>query len=438
MKPSVRHFAFAFAIILVGLAGRSAIDKLLALAGGAERVAQWAQVQSLVDMVQGAISVGLGQGVTVLVAQQGDRSAQRLIFRSSMMIGGLIGSAVGLVLCFLVANGLAGGVWPHGIHLAVLATAAGASGIAAALINAYWLGGHRQDRVLWLSAALMLPPVLAAGWGASMASIVLAQLLAGLIVTGLVMIWLRRRVDGGKAGGMPGVAAFARPKWRWSKIFVSCSLGHPLWRYVPVGLSIVLASPLSQVLVRGEVSAALSWHDAGIVQAIWRSAEWVTLIMAGALSLVYLPRFSRVAGRSAELARQMGGAAWRVLGVSGVLLLLLWLNQHRVLAMLYESRVVVSDSTIGLFLLGDWLRVASWIILFGLLALRATWWVTIGEFFSLPLFAGLVMAFSDGMSLERAGWLYLLTYAVYLLFNLIGMRVAWRGVLYPPVISASS
>ena len=51
---------------------------------------------------------------------------------------------------------------------------------------------------------------------------------------------------------------------------------------------------------------------------------------------------------------------------------------------------------------------------------RAT--IAVGEFFSLPLFAALLAAWGDGLTLERAGLSWLLSYAAYAGFNYWAMR----------------
>jgi hypothetical protein len=52
------------------------VDKLLALRGGAEAVALWAQRSSLMEVVSGVALAGIGAGLSVLVAQSG--SAERI------------------------------------------------------------------------------------------------------------------------------------------------------------------------------------------------------------------------------------------------------------------------------------------------------------------------------------------------------------------------
>ena len=430
MTPARRSFLYALGIILTGLAGRAAIDKLLAGQGGGEAVALWAQLQSVVEMVAGIVGIGIGQGLTVLVAQQAEKERRRRLLGSALLLGGGVGAAVALLVSILIASG-AGPVaawFPSGPALGILAALAGWLGIAAGVVSAGWLGRQRQDRVFWLAAALLLAPLLAALGGGGPETMLAAQAAASGVVA-LVVVHVVGRA--GNAGRREVTA-----RRRWSDFFGSCwrtdfragGIARPLLAYVPVGLVISLASPLALILIRGEVSSVLSWQDAGRLQAIWRAADWVTAIVAGLLATVALPRLSAaVADGKAAFSGTLQRIALRTMLPGALALFSLWLMQREVLSALYDERFVVSSMVAGAFFLGDLLRIASWVILFALLARRATVWVTVGECLSMPLFAVLVLTFSDGLTLERAAIFYALTYAVYLAFNLLGLRAVFRG-----------
>jgi hypothetical protein len=78
------------------------------------------------------------------------------------------------------------------------------------------------------------------------------------------------------------------------------------------------------------------------------------------------------------------------------------------------------------FMLGCWLRIASWLFLFGLFATHRTRLIIAGEIFSLPLYASLLWLFADGMTLERSAILYLVSYLVYLIFNAAALQYSAR------------
>jgi len=249
--------------------------------------------------------------------------------------------------------------------------------------------------------------VLSASTSRLLPTVVLAQAAAAIVVAALLLTYAATRPPA------HGHVTAVRRNWR------------DLAKYLPVGLSIGILSPASMLIARSILSQSLSWRDVGVLQALWRSSDWITSIAAGLMSFYFLTRFSRAAGAGA-LTRELLHAAAFILIPAGVLLGLLLVNQKVILAGLYEATFVITDRAAALFLLGDWVRIASWISLYALLATRRTVAVAVGEVLSLPLFAGLLGVFSHGLTLERAALLYLLTYASYLAFNATALLI--RGL----------
>jgi hypothetical protein len=173
------------------------------------------------------------------------------------------------------------------------------------------------------------------------------------------------------------------------------------------------------------LSSSLSWSDVGFLQALWRSTEWVTATAAGVLSLIFLPRFSATYG-SAQFKTEMTRAGVMVLIPAACLLLLIFFNQRVILATLYDARFVVSNETAALFMLGCWMRIASWLFLFGLFSAHRTRLIMAGEILSLPLYALLLWLFADEMTLERTALLYFVSYLVYLGFNALALLYSSR------------
>ena len=411
----------AFAIILIDLLGRAGLDKVLALSGGPAMVAQWAQLQSVVELVSAVALVGVLQGLTVMTAQVREARDERSLLHAALKLGLGTSLAVALIVALaasvLAARLTQGKLAPDLFWLAALA---GCITVIPATINAYWLGKHQQQRMLRLavltSAVLLL---LAAGawYGLSLRGLMRVQCLVLAIIG--IAVWrylhqLSGRTPTGSGDGKPDEAEYL----------------HKLARFVPVGLAIGIMSPVSMLLVRGMLSGSLSWDDVGFVQALWRSTEWVTATAAGVLSLVFLPRFSSAydsgVGGPARFKKEIMQAGVMVLIPAACLLLLIYFNQRAMLATLYDTRFEVSDETAALFMLGSWIRIASWVFLFGLFAAHRTRLLMAGEIFSLPLYALLLWLFADGMTLERTALLYLVSYLVYLGFNIIALLYSSR------------
>jgi len=409
---SIQSVLAAFVIILIDLLGRAGLDKVLALAGGPVMVGLWAQLQSVVELVSAVTMAGVLQGLTVLITQMSASRDERSLLRGALKLGLGTSLAVALIVA-LASPELAVWLTQRRIEtdLFLLAALAGCITVVPATLNAYWLGKHQQQRMLGLAllTSVILLLVAASAWfGLSLGGLMWVQTLM-LAIIGIV-IWryldkLSRARDGQKDG-----AEYFRK----------------LVKFVPVGLAIGIMSPVSMLLVRGMLSGALSWSDVGFLQALWRSTEWVTATAAGVLSLIFLPRFSSAYG-SVRFKKEMTRAGMMVLIPAACLLLLIFFNQRAMLAALYDARFVVSDETAALIMLGSWIRIASWLFLFGLFAAHRTRLIVAGELLSLPLFALLLWLFAEGMTLERTALLYFVSYLVYLVFNAIALMYSSRN-----------
>ncbi len=401
----------AFAIILIDLLGRAGLDKVLALAGGPAMVALWAQLQSVVELVSAVTMAGVLQGLTVLIAQVNEKRDERSLLRDALKLG-LITSLAVAVIVVLAAPELAAWLTQRKIEAELfwLAALAGCITVVPATLNAYWLGKHQQQRMLGLAllTSMVWLLVAASAWsGLNLRGLIWVQSLA-LAAIGIA-IWRYLRQLTRPRDGQEKRSAYFRK----------------LVKFVPVGLAIGIMSPVSMLLVRGMLSDTLSWSDVGFLQALWRSTEWVTATAAGVLSLIFLPRLSKTFG-SARFTKEMTRAGVIVLVPAACLLLLIFFNQRAMLATLYDARFVVSDQTAALILLGSWIRIASWLFLFGLFAAHRTWLIVAGELLSLPLFALLLWMFADDMTLERTALLYFVSYLVYLGFNAIALLYSSR------------
>jgi len=399
---SIQSVLAAFAIILIDLLGRAGLDKVLALAGGPAMVALWAQLQSVVELVNAVALAGVLQGLTVLVTQVRDSRDERGLLQSALKLGMGASLAVALVVV-LAAPALTTWLTQGKIEplLFLLAAWIGCIAVIPATLSSYWLGKHQQQRMLGLAllAGMVWLLVAAGAWtGLSLRGLMLVQCGAFLVIGSVIWRYLRKLSQAGE-GQADGAEYFQK-----------------LLEFVPVGLAIGIMSPVSMLLIRGMLSGMLSWNDVGFMQALWRSTEWVTATAAGVLSLIFLPRFSSTYG-SARFKSEMLRAGVLVLIPAACLLLLIFFNQRAMLATLYDARFVVSNQTAALFMLGCWIRIASWLFLYGLFAAHRTWLIVAGEVLSLPLFALLLQLFADGMTLERTALLYLVSYLVYLGFN---------------------
>lgn len=372
---------------------------MLALRGGGELVALWAQLASVIELVAGVALAGVGTGLSVYIARTQRIERQTDLLREALRIGLGVAAPVALIVAVagaIFADVLFGGRLPPA--LVAIGAAAGWLAVIPGLVNGLWLGQQRRGLMLALalgSAALALASALLAP-----ASLLLPALALASAAPAVVILFLLKSQS-------------AKPRFR--------SRSHPLLRYVLPGLSIGILAPASTLVARGIVGEALSWHEAGVLQALWRIADWVCAFAAGTLSVYFLPRFA-AARAGPRLAQELGYATAVILLPASVVFAGLFLAQRPLLAALYGPEFAASDGSVALLFAGSAVRIASWIPLFALYAMRRTGAIAVGELFSLPLFAALLMAAGSHLSMEAIGALWTASYLAYCAFNFWAVR----------------
>ncbi len=353
----------------------------------------------MIELVAGVALAGIGIGLAVLVVQARDRVEERSLLAEAIKLG------LAVSLPVLAAAAAASWRFPHLLagneippSLLVLAAASGWVAVVPGMIGNYWLGRQRRERLLWLAIASAALPVTAA------AAVPREHLLAWVALCIAAPVIIAPLVLGRTPAPRP--ASSERRSNR-----------KALLRYATPGIVIGLMSPASMVAARSIVSSALSWQEAGLLQSLWRLSDWVASVAGGLLSVYFLPRLTASCG-TVRFPEELKRAALLTVVPAAAAFALLLAFQRPILSSLYDPSFRMSDATVALFFAGSLVRIAAWVPLFGLYAMKRTTALTVGELLSLPLFALLLAWYATGLSLEKAGALWLASYVVYGAFNL--------------------
>jgi len=348
-------------------------------------------------MIAGVALAGVGAGLSVLVAQTTRHERQQLFLRRALFLGLCTSLPVAL------AAGLLGSLFPDAFggsapatHAFALAAAAGCAAVIHGVVNNFWLGQQRRDRMLALAALLSVLSVSAAALAPGV--LLMEMLVLSQAVPALVLLLVPHRAQ-----------AAARAD------------DHTLQRYLLPGIVVGILSPASMLVARGVVGEALSWHDSGVLQALWRISDWVCGLAAGVLAVLYLPRMA-AAYPKPGMGRVVREAALVVLLPSAALFAVLFALHRPLLAALYDPSFQASPLAVALLFAGSLVRIGSWIALFALYAALRTRAIAFGELLSLPLFAALAFAAGDALTLENVGLFWLVAFVAYTAFNCWALR----------------
>lgn len=402
-------------LVLWGPAYRALLDKLWALSGGMALVGQWAQMQSIMDLIAAPTFVGVGMGLTVLVAQRPPDEHSPLL--AAAMLLGLITALPLVIVSLILPNQLTLllGFSENQSHLVSLAAMCGFVSIALGILNGYWLGQQRTGRVLLVSVITALPPVpyllasVLKPFSPDPCAFLLIVLLTQLLVSTLMIqrVW----------------------PWHLKQTTISNQIHKalkPLAPFILSGLATGLLTPLSGIVIRSAMADQMDWVAAGAATAVWRASDWILSVTNSILYYHFLPRLSLHAANG-SLPTGMKNAAYKVIVPGVIALVLLYLFQGPILHSLYTSELQVTHVVSALFWGGDALRMFAGLLLFGLYALHANRAIALGEWLSQPLLA-LLLTLGAAFSLVGIGLAHVVTYTLFVLLNLWLLHTIWTSL----------
>jgi PST family polysaccharide transporter len=378
------------------------VTKVIALRTGPETLALVGQFGGFAGMVTAFAGGGIVLGVTKYVAEYAaDRerrnallaTALRVTLASSVVMGGaIVLLRAPLARWLLRSEAYAGVLALLGLSLPLLALNA--------LLLAVMNGAKEVRRLVGLSIAgsvltllVSVAMVLAFGTFGALAALAAAQSAACLVTAAAARRspWMRR-------------SSFAAPLDR--------AMLRRLAGYSLMALATAVTLPLSGILIRGRLASAVSLQAAGYWQGVWQISDGYLLVVSTALSVYYLPRLSEITD-PAELRREIAHGYRIILPFTVASALAVYLLRGPIVRLLFARSFAPMEGLFTFQLVGDVLKIASWLLAYLMVARART-----------RLFVATEVVFSA--TLVGMGWLLIPR------FGVVGVTYAFAAnyVLY--------
>ena len=394
------------------------VAKMVVMAGGPAALAVFGQFQNFLVLIAGVSGALFQSGIVKYAAEHRDNKDElagmlATAIKLSTIIA-LAGSAVLLLFHKEIANlvlhqsGWSSLFLVTGILLPLLVT----NGIALALLN-----GMGQIRHYLLLNALtafinMLAVVILSLWNGVEGA--LYGLLVGPILAGLVSVGYAVRIH----GRVLSVARHSTIDRAWIK---------RLGQFAIMSLTSLLTYALLPMAIRDELVNQIGWQEAGYWQAVWQvSGAYLGILTAG-FSVYYLPKLSRLT--LDEDIRQEMLAFYRT-AMPLVLLTggLVYLLREPLLRLLYSDKLLPAAPLFVWQIVGDMLKISSWVMSYMLVTKKMTAWYIGSElaFVGLTYLANLVLI--PIIRVLSPVIVYASMYAAYAVFIylLVGRRYLWK------------
>ena len=134
-----------------------------------------------------------------------------------------------------------------------------------------------------------------------------------------------------------------------------------LGSFTAMALTSAACVPLSHILIRNYLGETLGWNVAGYWEAMWRLSAAYLMLVTTTLSLYYLPKFSELQDLK-EIKTEILQGYKVILPVAALSGLVVYLLREPIIRILFTSEFAAMETLFGWQMVGDTLKIGSWIL----------------------------------------------------------------------------
>ena len=187
-------------------------------------------------------------------------------------------------------------------------------------------------------------------------------------------------------------------------------LGH----YSLMALVTAIVMPMSQLVVRGYISHHISLKDAGLWEGINRVSNMYLMVFATSLSVYYLPRLTELKIQQ-DLRKEVFSVYKMVIPLLLIFSVVLFTGRDLIINILFTHEFSGMRDLFTFQVLGDFFKLASWVLAYMLIAKSMTKTYILMEFVSSLSQAGLSVLFINFYGTTGATIGYAAGHFIYLL-----------------------
>lgn len=200
-----------------------------------------------------------------------------------------------------------------------------------------------------------------------------------------------------------------------------------LIQYSLMALVSAIVSPLSAILIRTDVAAVLGKDAAGYWQAMWYIASVYLAVVTTSLSVYYLPKLSSIKDVK-TMGAELKQGFQIILPIAVLAAAILYTLRAQVVQILFTDAFIPMLSLFPYMLIGDIIKIASWLLSYLMLAKAMAQAFVATEVLFSASFVILAFLCVRLYGLEGVAIAYAVNYAVYLVTVAALTRRFWLPV----------
>lgn len=199
-----------------------------------------------------------------------------------------------------------------------------------------------------------------------------------------------------------------------------------LGKYTAMALTSAACVPLSHILVRNHLGETLGWAAAGYWEAMWRLSTAYLMLVTTTLGVYYLPKLSELQDPQ-EIKKEIIQGYKIILPVAALSGLVIYMLRDFIIRLLFTQDFVPMRALFGWQMLGDTLKIGSWILAYLMLGKAMFKLFIFSEIVFAAGFVALTWVFTSSLGLKGVAIAHAVNYFIYwlamLFFIFRGLRV---------------
>jgi len=207
-----------------------------------------------------------------------------------------------------------------------------------------------------------------------------------------------------------------------------------LSKFTAMAFTSAACVPVSHILIRGHLGDTLGLDAAGYWEAMWRLSSAYLMLVTTTLSLYYLPRLSELK-KPSEIRKEIIKGYRIILPFAVVCGLVIYFLRDFIISLLFTKDFAAMSQLFAWQLVGDTLKIGSWILAYLMLSKAMMKLFMASEIFFAASFYGWTYLLTSLYGLYGVTIAHALNYAIY--WIVMGLFIG-RTVLAKPKINTNT
>ncbi|MFJ5378443.1 O-antigen translocase [Pectobacterium sp. CHL-2024] len=418
MKKLLSVTFFSGLLTLARMGSGFIIAKVVAIYTGPAGMAMLGQIQSMIVSLNGIVNAPVGSGLVRYTAEYEKQGIGACSPWWKASVWWLV-----VILCivmpsgFLFARPLAEWLFRDPDYAWIIWAASAMLPLAAigTLVNSV-VNGYQQYRLYIMlgaistavSCILMITLVVSFG--------ITGALLAAAIQTGLIGIVLLCGVL-----RQPWVAL----RFWWGNGGVDKEHKKRIGGYILMAITSSLTVPIALIAVRNILVSNVGWESAGQWQAVWKISEVYLGVITIALSTYFLPKLSTLKDVK-DIKKEINQTLLIIIPVVSLMAVCVYFLRDVAISLLFTEQFRDARDLFAIQLVGDVIKIVSWLYAYPMISRGATKWFIFTEIFFSGLFVVLSYFLIDAYGTQGANLAYLINYLLYMIFVSLNLNRVCR------------